>query len=155
MLWAPIHKRPDSWEVRPNLLDYDEACARFSWDAVRRELDGLPGGRGLNIAHEAVDRHAAGPLADALALRWLGSEGEIRDFTYADLKRLTSRFANVLKGLGHRRGDVVCVLAGRVPELYIAALGTLKSAGVFCPLFSAFGPEPVFQRLSRGRRGSW
>lgn len=150
MLWAPIHKRPDSWDVRPNLLDYDAACAGFSWDAVRRELDGLPGGRGLNIAHEAVDRHASGSLADTVALRWLGSEGEVRDFTYADLKRLTGRFANVLKGLGHGKGDVVCVLAGRVPELYIAALGTLKSAGVFCPLFSAFGPEPVFQRLSRG-----
>jgi acetyl-CoA synthetase len=41
-------------------------------------------------------------------------------------------------------------LAGRVPELYIAALGTLKNTSVFCPLFSAFGPEPVQQRLRRG-----
>ena len=42
------------------------------------------------------------------------------------------------------------VCAGRIPELYIAALGTLKNVSVFCPLFSAFGPEPIFQRLSRG-----
>ena len=39
---------------------------------------------------------------------------------------------------------------GRVPELYLAALGTLKNASVFCPLFSQFGPEPVEQRLRRG-----
>ena len=42
------------------------------------------------------------------------------------------------------------VLAGRIPELYIIALGTLKNASVFCPLFSAFGPEPIQQRMSIG-----
>ncbi len=146
----PIKKHVASFAVRPNLLDYDETRARFSWDAIRGELDGLPGGRGLNIAHEAVDRHAAGPLASRIALRWLGSEGEIQDYTYADLSGASSRFANILKGLGIARGDTVCALAGRVPELYLAALGTLKNASVFCPLFSAFGPEPIFQRLSRG-----
>ena len=41
-------------------------------------------------------------------------------------------------------------LLGRVPELYIAVLGTLKNTSVFCPLFSAFGPEPIRQRLERG-----
>ena len=40
--------------------------------------------------------------------------------------------------------------AGRIPALYIAALGTLKHVSVFCPLFAAFGPEPIYQRLSRG-----
>jgi len=41
-------------------------------------------------------------------------------------------------------------LVGRVPELYVAALGVLKNTSIFCPLFSAFGPEPIYQRLSRG-----
>ena len=150
MLWKPIEKHPDSWAVRPNLLDYDEVYASFSWDDMRRELAGLPGGGGLNIAHEAVDRHAAGPVADRVAMRWLGSDGQVRDFTYADLKRQTNRFANILRNLGLGKGDTVCVLAGRIPELYIAALGTFKNTSVFCPLFSAFGPEPVFQRMSRG-----
>ncbi len=150
MLWTPIKKHPDSWAVRPNLLDYDEVYASFSWDEMRRELAGLPAGRGLNIAHEAVDRHAAGPLRDKVAMRWLGMDGEVRDFTYADLRKQTSRFANILKNLGLGKGDTVCVLAGRIPELYIAALGTFKNTSVFCPLFSAFGPEPVFQRMSRG-----
>ena len=51
---------------------------------------------------------------------------------------------------GVQKGDRVSVLAGRIPELYIAALGTLKNVSVFCPLFSAFGPEPIYQRLMRG-----
>jgi acetyl-CoA synthetase len=63
---------------------------------------------------------------------------------------LTSKFANSLKGLGVVKGDRVYVLAGRIPELYIAALGTLKNGSVFCPLFSAFGPEPIKSRLTIG-----
>jgi acetyl-CoA synthetase len=51
----------------PNLADYDHTCHHFTWDSARLMLEGLPGGRGLNIAHEAVDRHAAGPLANHLA----------------------------------------------------------------------------------------
>ena len=150
MAWATISKPVREWAVIPNLRDYAEARAAFSWDQARRELDGLPGGRGLNIAHEAVDRHAAAPLADHLALRWLGKYGAVQDFTYTRLRSLTNRFANVLRALGVGRGDRVYVLAGRIPELYVAALGTLKNRSVFCPLFSAFGPEPVRARLAIG-----
>jgi acetyl-CoA synthetase len=150
LLWTAIKKTPASWVVAPNLLDYGKACAAFSWDNIRRELEGLPGGRGLNIAHQAVDRHAEGLLRDHLAMRWLGSDGTIRDFTYGQLKQQTNRFANVLTNFGIGKGDTVSVLAGRIPELYVAALGSLKNTSVFCPLFSAFGPEPVYHRLSRG-----
>jgi acetyl-CoA synthetase len=135
----------------PNLDDYDRVRATFTWEAARAELNGLPGGTGLNIAHEAVDRHAQGPRGDRIAIRWLGKRGEIRDYTYRDLGGLTSRFANVLAGLGLRRGDRVFALAGRVPALYIAALGTLKYGGVFCPMFSAFGPEPIRARMTIGQ----
>jgi acetyl-CoA synthetase len=48
------------------------------------------------------------------------------------------------------KGDRVFALLGRVPELYVAALGTLKNGSVFCPLFSAFGPEPIRARLELG-----
>jgi acetyl-CoA synthetase len=150
MAWAPIAKAPARAPVTPNLLDYEGTCARFSWADARRELDGLPGGRGLNIAHEAVDRHAAGPRAGQVALRWLGRDGQVRELTYRELATLTNRFANVLAGLGVEQGDRVYALAGRVPGLYVAALGTLKHRAVFCPLFSAFGPEPIRARLAIG-----
>lgn len=150
MAYATIHKQPGDWRVSPNLGAGPNARAGFTWDVARSWLDGLPGGAGLNIAHEAVDRHAAGPRADHVAIRWLGKGGEHEDLTYADLRRRTNRFARVLEGLGLRRGEVVFALAGRVPELYVAALGTVKAGCVFCPLFSAFGPEPVRQRLAIG-----
>jgi len=150
MAWKTIEKRQEQFRLPPNLPDYDSLRAGFSWDEIRSALSGLPDGGGLNIAHEAVDRHACGDLGDHLALRWLGADDSRLDFSYKDLKAQSSRFANVLKALGLKKGERVSVLTGRIPELYIAALGTWKARGVFCPLFSAFGPEPVYQRLSRG-----
>jgi acetyl-CoA synthetase len=134
----------------PNLQDYDRVRAAFSWEAARAELAGLPGGA-LNIAHEAVDRHARSERARQLALRWLGRDGEVRDFSYQDLQRATNRFANLLASLGVQPGERVFVLAGRIPELYIAVLGALKRGCVAAPLFSAFGPEPIQTRLSIGQ----
>ena len=144
-----IHKEPASLARAPNLSDYEEVASRFAWADARARLDGLPEG-GLNIAHEAIDRHVAQGRGDKLALRWLGKNGEVRDFSYRDLKEQTARFADVLAGLGIERGERVFTLLGRVPELYISALGTLKYGAVFSPLFSAFGPEPIRARIEPG-----
>jgi acetyl-CoA synthetase len=129
--------------------DYEQARAEFSWAAARARLAGPPGG-GLNIAYEAVDRQADGSLAEAVALRFLSRHHPAAEFTYAELKLQTDRFGAALETLGVSRGERVFVLAGRIPELYVTALGTLKHGAVFCPLFSAFGPEPIEQRLRLG-----
>jgi acetyl-CoA synthetase len=151
MAYATIVKPHSGFRVTPNLADYEAERTADFWERARSDLDGLPAGRGLNIAHEAVDRHAAGPRSDHVALRWLGRSGLVREFTYAALRELTNRFANGLAGLGVGKGDVVSVLAGRIPELYVAALGTVKNRSVFCPLFSQFGPEPIRTRLELGK----
>jgi acetyl-CoA synthetase len=135
----------------PNLARYEPIPAPELYARARAELDGLPNGRGLNIAYEAVERHARGPRAGHVALRWLGRRGEVRELTYADLARETSRFANALAALGVGKGDLVASLLGRIPELYVAALGTLRNRSVFSPLFSAFGPEPIRTRLALGK----
>ncbi|PLX93544.1 MAG: acetate--CoA ligase [Desulfuromonas sp.] len=145
-----IRKVSDEWTVPPQLTDYQSVCKNFSWQQIEAELDGLPDGRGMNIGHEAVDRHANGPAAESTALRWLSKDGICADFSYAELGRQSNRFANLLTQLGVNKGDRVFALCGRLPSLYIAALGCWKQLAVFCPLFSAFGPEPIQQRLSRG-----
>jgi len=132
-----------------NLKDYDAARRAFHWEDARAQLDGLPGG-GLNIAYEAVDRHVAKGKGGRTALRWIARDLTTTDFTYADLAAETNRFANVLAGLGIGKGDRVYSLLGRVPALYVAALGTLKNGSVFSPLFSAFGPEPIKARMTIG-----
>jgi acetyl-CoA synthetase len=146
---ATIHKSSWPGGVVPNVVGRDAEEA-FSWAAARARLDGLPGGRGLNIAHEAVDRHASGPRRDRVAMRWLARDGTATEATYGQLAVETNRFANALRGLGVGKGDRVFTLTGRIPELYVAALGTLKNTSVLSPLFSAFGPEPIRQRIEMG-----
>jgi len=136
--------------IIPNMSDYDAFCSQFSWEKEYESLDGLPEG-GINIAHEAVDRHANSDIRDTVAIRWIRKDQSFEDITYADLKLRTSRFANVLEKLKIKKGDSVFSLTGRIPLLYVAALGTLKTGAIFCPMFSVFGPEPAFQRLSKGK----
>lgn len=148
MAWERIRKRPED-RAGTNLPDYDACAARFSWDKARALLDGLPGG-GLNIAHEALDRHVRAGRGDRLALRWIARNDEVRDFTYGALQGLANRFASLLAGCGIGKGERVFSLLGRCPELYAAAFGTLKNGSVFSPLFSAFGPEPARARMTIG-----
>ena len=63
--------------TRPNVESYAEACSTFSWDVERSRLTGLPGGRGLNLAYEAVDRHVAGSRAEHVALE-ADRQGRVR-----------------------------------------------------------------------------
>jgi acetyl-CoA synthetase len=146
----PIVKRAADLVPRPHLVDYDATCAAFWWDDAAGWLAGLPGGAGLNIAHEAVDRHLAQGRGGKTAIRWIGKAGERREFSYAELAAATNRFANALGALGAQPGERVFVLMGRLPELYVAVLGALKARCVATPLFSAFGPEPIATRAEMG-----
>jgi len=145
-----IIQKTSNEKIKSNLIDYPQSYAAFDWQKTHTlPLKGLPGG-GINIAYEALDSHLQDGSADKLALRWVGKQNQIIDFSYADLSAQSSRFASVLDLLGIKFGARVYSLLGRVPELYIAALGTLKSGCVFTPLFSAFGPEPIRSRMEIG-----
>ncbi|HAT2067347.1 TPA: acetate--CoA ligase [Legionella pneumophila] len=134
----------------PNLQDYSSSYSSFSWENATKELDSLPLDKGLNIAYEAVDRHTLDDKANKIALRFIGKQNETNDLSFQDLKELSNQFANVLQKLGIGKGDRVYTLTSRIPELYITALGTWKNRSIFCPLFSVFGPEPIYSRLSIG-----
>jgi acetyl-CoA synthetase len=144
---ARILHQPDSMEYA---MDWDKTRREFNWEDARlAELHPLQGG-GINIFHEVVGHHVDTEHADQTALRWLAKDGTAKDFTYRDLDDLAGQFAGVLKDLGVERGERVFTLLGRVPELYVSALGTLRAGSVFCPLFSAFGPEPILSRVGPG-----
>jgi len=145
-----IHKSPADLRLAPNLLDYEDECRRFSWASMRNEFAGTRD-EGLNICVAAVDRHLATSRRDRVAFRFVSRDDHLRTMTYAELARATNRFANVLRHLGVGKGDRLFLLAGRVPELYVCALGALKNGTVVSPLFSAFGPEPIRTRLGLGR----
>ena len=118
------------------------------WREAQRLVDGFADG--INIAHEALDRHVEQGHGSQIAIRWLGKDRTRRDLTYGDLQSLSGKFANILSAHGVLPGDSVFGLMGRVPELYGCALGTLKAGMIFTPLFSAFGPEPIRTRMEIG-----
>ncbi|MBI4218727.1 MAG: acetate--CoA ligase, partial [Chloroflexi bacterium] len=147
MDYEPIKKAQiDQMRVKPNLANYQETARNFSWWRMYQELDWLPGG-GLNKAYEAIDRHVVKGNGARLAMVWEGKNGEEEKYTYADLKTHTDKFANVVTNLGLKKGDRVFIFMDRIPELYFALFGVLKAGGIVGPLFSAFGPDPVRDRL--------
>jgi acetyl-CoA synthetase len=142
--------------VEPWLVDYESAVSSFRWDDAWRDLGvGPDGAQGVNIADVAVDRHVREGRGDHVALRWIGrypqDVDDPVDLTYSMLESRTSRFACALRRDGFGPGTGVASLTGRIPDLYVTALGTLKAQCIFTPLFSAFGPEPIAQRLGLGR----
>ena len=147
MDYKPIKKDETSnMNIKPNLSDYKKARNEFEWEDIRQELDWLGDGK-INIAYEAIDRHMKTPLKDKAAMYWEGKNGEREDYTFADMSRLTNRFANVLKTIGVEKGDRVFTYMDRIPEQYISLIGVLKAGGVIGPLFSAFGPDAIKDRL--------
>ena len=128
-----------------NMPDYEKACAEFRFEDVEKEFTWNETNR-VNVAHEAIDRHAEGWRKNKVALYADGPDGALK-FTFLDLKLLSNKFANVLKSLGISRGDRVFTYMGRYPELYIAAIGTIKNGSVWGPLFGGFRAEAVMDRL--------
>ena len=144
--------------VAPWLDDYDAAVASFDWsDAWAGLRDDGAGGvpDSVNIADLAVDRHVRNGDGDRVALRFIGRDhndiDDPVDITYARLARRTNQFADAMQRRGFGPGTGVASLAGRIPDLYVTALGTMKAHGIFTPLFSAFGPDPIAQRMNLGR----
>src|SRR5512136_1551320 len=82
-----------------------------------------------------------------VALTWEGFTGEVKQYTYEDLKVHSNAFATMLRDLGLVEGDRICVFMDRIPELYISFLGILKMGGIVQPLFSAFGEDALHMRL--------
>ena len=140
-----IHK-PSSFPVAPNLGDWQSAREGFDWASIEKEIDGLPNG-GLNVAYEAIDRHVVKGNGAKAAMLWEGKNGEKETYSYDDMRRETNKFANVLEGLGVRKGERVFTFMERLPEMYFTFFGTLKAGCVIGPLFSAFGPDPVKDRM--------
>jgi len=102
----------------------------------------------LNVSYNCVDRHALGARKDKVALLWEGEPGEVRRLTYGDLHERVQRFANVLKGLGIKKGDRVAIYMGMCPELAIALLGCARIGAVHSVIFGGFAAHAIVDRVN-------
>ncbi|MHB1560941.1 MAG: acetate--CoA ligase [Isosphaeraceae bacterium] len=145
-MWEHARDDPEGfWAEQARTLHWDQP-----WEKV---LDWNPpfakwfvGGR-LNASYNCVDRHCLGPNRNKAALIWEGEPGDRRVLRYQDLQREVSRFANVLKGLGVRPGDVVAVYMPLVPELVIALLACARIGAPHTVIFGGFSAESLAGRI--------
>jgi acetyl-CoA synthetase len=138
----------------PLIGDYQERRRTFTWNGARRWLDGLPDGC-LNIAHEAVDRHASSDLADHVALRFLDRTLPTQDLTYAELRDLTNAFAIALRTFGVRPGERVCTLLDRSPALYVTARARSRTEASTARCFPPSAPNLFGSGWSWVRCACW
>lgn len=100
----------------------------------------------FNFGADVVDRFAEDP--ERVALLWSDAGGREERYTYADMARLTNRFANLLAGRGIRKGDRVLVMLPRVPQWQIAMVGCLKLGAVPIPCIDMLTERDVAYRAA-------
>ncbi|HYY47724.1 MAG TPA: acetate--CoA ligase, partial [Thermoplasmata archaeon] len=101
----------------------------------------------LNVSANCLDRHLAGPRRNKAAIVWEGEPGDRRVLTYHDLWREVNRFANVLKGLGVKKGDRVTIYMPMVPELPVALLACARIGAVHSVIFGGFSARSIRDRV--------
>ena len=100
----------------------------------------------LNMTTNCLDRHVDAGRGDRIAYFWEGEPGDTREITYAELLDEVSRFANVLKGLGLKRGDRVAVYMPMIPELPVAMLACARIGVAHSVIFGGFSPDSIVDR---------
>jgi acetyl-CoA synthetase len=129
-----------------NIGFYEERLKDFDWKISEQELEFGKNGH-YNIGWYCSDRICEKGLGKKLALIWEGFTGEVKRYTYEDIRAYSNTTAKFLQDQGLKPGDRVCLFMDKIPELYICFLGILKMGGIAQPLFSAFGEEALFTRL--------
>ena len=134
------------WAERAEELEWYE-----KWDKVLDDSDPpffkwFVGGK-TNIVHNALDRHLTTYRRNKLALIWIGEPGEHRTFSYFALNRNVSRFANVLKSMGVKKGDIVTIYLPRIPEQMFAMLACAKIGAAHSVVYGGFSVESLAERI--------
>jgi acetyl-CoA synthetase len=138
-----IKKR--SFKVKPNLEDYEKTYRTFEWRDAHKEIEWFEDKR-LNMAYNAVDRHAGDWKKNKVALYWEGG-GKSEKYTFMDLQNHSNKFANLIRDIGVKKGDRVFFFLPRIPPLYLSFLGAMKTGAIAGTMFAAFGPSGIKDRL--------
>ena len=120
---------------------YEEARAHFKFSQVWELFDGNE--KNFNIAHECIDRH----VGTGTAMRIKFEDGHTEEYSFDEISKSSSQFANALESLGVNFGDRVAIMLDPSFEFYVSLFGTLKRGAIVVPCFTLFGPEALKYRL--------
>ena len=137
--WGKIAKRIDWFEPWDRISNYNFYKGKINW---------FNGGK-LNASYNCIDRHINAGYGNEVAIIWEGNDPkQSRKFTYSDLLKEVSLFANALKSLGVQKGDRVCLYMQMIPELAIAVLACARIGAVHSVVFGAFSSDSLRDRIN-------
>ncbi len=134
--WAEAAKELDWFEPWQKVLEWNLPWAKW-----------FVGGK-INLCHNCVDRHVNGGKRDKTAILWEGEPGEVRTLSFGELHAEVQRFANVLKGLGIKKGDRVAIYMGMTPELAVAVLACARIGAIHSVIFGGFAAHALVDRIN-------
>lgn len=144
-----IYVKVEALPAKPgkhHLHNYEEQSANFDWSEVEKEFSWSKTGK-INMAHEAIDRHAESDRKNKVAL-YYKDQYRHETYTFYEMKRMTNRAANLLKSHADlEKGDRIFIFMPRSPELYFLMFGALKMGLIVGPLFEAFMEGAIYDRL--------
>ncbi|HEY2715073.1 MAG TPA: acetate--CoA ligase [Solirubrobacterales bacterium] len=135
--WHRQAKELLHWETEPTEALDDQNPPFYKWFSDGR----------LNASYNCLDRHVEAGNGERVAYHWRGEEGERRDITYRELLADVERFANALKDLGVKKGDVVGIYLPMIPEVAVAMLACARIGAVHNVVFGGFSAESVAERM--------
>ncbi|RQD75265.1 MAG: acetate--CoA ligase [Candidatus Syntrophonatronum acetioxidans] len=119
----------------------------MEYDYVKADIKFFQGGK-LNAAYNCLDRHLNTWKKNRAAIIWQGEpEEDVEIYTYQTLHREVSRFANVLKKNGIKKGDRVCIYMGMIPQLVISMLACVRIGAIHSIVFGGFSPDSIRDRV--------
>ena len=136
MFWAERAEELEWYQKWDQVLDESQAPF-YKW---------FVGGK-TNIVHNALDRHMNTWRKNKLALIWEGEPGDTRSYSYHALNREVSKFANVLRSMGVKKGDIVTIYMPRIPEQMIAMLACAKIGAAHSVVYGGFSVEALAERV--------
>ena len=141
-----IENRDLFWAEQAEHLDWYKKWDKVLDDSEKPFYKWFQGGK-INIVHNAIDRHLKTAIRNKLAIIWEGENGDVRTFSYHALNREVSKFANVLKSMGVKKGHIVTIYMPQIPEQVFAMLACAKIGAVHSVVYGGFSHEALSERI--------
>lgn len=142
-----IEDREGFWAEQAENLEWYEKWDKVLDDSNKPFFKWFKGAK-TNIIHNAIDRHLKTWRRNKIAIIWEGEPGDLRVYSYHALNREVTKFANILKSMGVKRGDIVTIYMPQIPELVFAMLACAKIGAGHSVVYGGFSVEALAERIA-------
>jgi acetyl-CoA synthetase len=141
-----IENREEFWATEAKRLDWFKKWDKVLDDSEKPFYKWFTGGQ-INIIHNALDRHQKNATRNKMAIIWEGEPGDVKTYSYHALNREVTKFSNVLRAMGAKKGEVVTIYMPQIPELVVAMLACAKIGAVHSVVYGGYSVEALAERI--------